>query len=49
MHFVSSLLSVVVIEYLPGEQSLQPSLLATPAADEYFPAPQLLHESISEF
>ena len=45
MHIVSFMFSVVVVEYLPGEQSLQPALLATPSAEEYFPARQLLHES----
>ena len=46
IHLLSSLLPVFVVEYLPGEQSLQPALLETPSADEYFPAGQSLHESI---
>ena len=47
MHFFSSSLSVVVVEYLPGEQSLQPALLPTPSADEYFPCGHDWHAVVS--
>ena len=47
MHIVSSSLSVVVVEYLPGEQSLQPALLPTPSADEYFPCGHDWHAVVS--
>jgi hypothetical protein len=43
LHFIDCLLPSS-LENLPGEQSLQPLLFATPFAEEYFPAIQSLQE-----